>query len=888
MKTFLKIAVITFVFLFGVNLYAEIEEPVSVSVDGVEMADGEIIVCFYDNCTDERIVEILGEVGINYMKRKVRGNSLYLLPIPSGEDIKDIKKIAAQLASYDEVKYAEPNYSYTTNAVPNDTYYADSNMYGFPLTDAPDAWDTITDASGVVVAVMDTGVDYNHPDLSANIWSNTGEIAGDSTDNDGNGYIDDVRGWNFLQNNNAPLDADSGSHGTFCSGVIGAVGNNAKGITGVCWSVKIMPLKVATRRGEAYTFAVVEAIYYAVAKGAKLINFSYGGTTYSDTMYNGILYGLNNGVLFTIAAGNDTFNLDVTPVYPACYNLDNIISVGAIDSNDTLADFSNYSTTLVDLTAPGCDVMSTVRGLGALDGDDPNIYDVKDGTSFSGPFVAGACALVWAREPSLNYLGVKKKILNGADTVENLVGYISGGRRLNINNALFASSSDTPGEPSNPSDGVSHSTKVESMNGVQIIAERAMYWDTGDLHWGAGHANTGVTAPAQTWYLAEGCTDNDFEEWILIQNPSAETAAVLLTLMFEDGNTVAREYTVDGNTRYTVPVDSIADNTRVSAKVESTNGVEVIVERAMYKRSGGIDRCVGHCASGVTSTSDVWYVAEGSTIGSFDEYILIQNPSGHDIICEVTFMRSNGRPSVVKNYDVKHTSRYTIPVNIEFSGESVSAKVRSLDGTGIIVERAMYWDSASSGGSSVIEWAEGHSSCGVTSDAITWYLAEGSTSGFEEYVLVMNPNSTGAQIKLTVMRENSLPNIEVYSTVAAMARETYFMNDVVPDESISVRVESLNGVGIISERSMYWNSGEMVWKGGHNSAGVNSPASTWYFAEGCTLGTFSEWILIQNPNSSAAEVQITFMREDGVNIVKHISVPARSRETVEVNAVSGL
>jgi subtilisin family serine protease len=208
--------------------------------------------------------------------------------------------------------------------------------------DAPEAWDITTGDGDIVVAVIDSGIDLNHPDLSANIWTNPGEIPGNGIDDDGNGYIDDVHGWDFSSNDNNPSDdiGVCGGHGTHTSGTIGAVGDNGIGVTGINWDVKIMPLKTAKQILIFFCGLedadIIKAIEYAAMNGARVSNNSYGGGFYNQAVFNTIRASKH---LFVAAAGNESNNNDVNPSYPASYDLDNIISVAATDHNDSLLPF---------------------------------------------------------------------------------------------------------------------------------------------------------------------------------------------------------------------------------------------------------------------------------------------------------------------------------------------------------------------------------------------------------------------------------------------------------------------------------------------------------------------------------------------------------------------
>ncbi|HOJ97203.1 MAG TPA: S8 family serine peptidase [Methanospirillum sp.] len=296
-------------------------------------------------------------------------------------------------------------------------------FYGKPGADikAPLAWGATTGSSSVVIALIDTGVDYTHPDLSSNIWQNPGEYL-NGADDDGNGYIDDIRGWNFVSKNNDPMD-DNG-HGTHCAGTMAAVGNNGIGVTGVTWNAKIMPLKFLDSKGSGYTSDAISAILYARQKGVPIISCSFSGPGESQALKEAID---SSSALFICAAGNAGANSDITPQYPAGYPSSQIISVAASTYQDTLASFSNYGVSSVDIAAPGVSIYSTTKSGG---------YSYLNGTSMAVPYVTGTAALLKARNPSISTAQMKSKILGSCDVLASLSGKVATGGRLNAAKAL--------------------------------------------------------------------------------------------------------------------------------------------------------------------------------------------------------------------------------------------------------------------------------------------------------------------------------------------------------------------------------------------------------------------------------------------------------------------
>ena len=344
-----------------------------------------------------------------------------------------------------DVEYAEPNYYRRASVIPDDTNF--NRLWGLHNTgqsvngtidadiDAPEAWDITTGNSDIVIAVVDTGVDYSHPDLSHNMWSNTGEIPDNGIDDDGNGYVDDVRGWNFFGDDKDPMDIHG--HGTHVTGIAAAKGNNATGITGVCWTAEIMLLRFLDENGIGTVADEISAIDYAIGNGAHIINASFGSDTYSQSEYNAISRANSEGILFVAAAGNDSLNNDTSPFYPASYNLPNIIAVAATDQDDNLTWFSDYGPTTVDVGAPGVNIYSTSPDTG---------YGYMHGTSVATPHVAGLAALIWGYNSSLTHMEIKDIILNGVDIKPALNGKTFTGGRINALNAFADSRPQGPNE----------------------------------------------------------------------------------------------------------------------------------------------------------------------------------------------------------------------------------------------------------------------------------------------------------------------------------------------------------------------------------------------------------------------------------------------------------
>ncbi len=335
----------------------------------------------------------------------------------------------ARLRGNPHVEYAEPNYLVQALLAPNDPRYPE--LYGLNNTgqtggtpgadiDAERAWNVSTGSPSVLVAVIDTGIDYNHPDLAANIWTNPGEIPGNGIDDDGNGFIDDVHGWDFVNNDNDPFD-DNG-HGTHCAGTIGAVGDNGIGVAGVNWDVSLMAIKFLSAGGSGSTAGAVASIDYGTMMGVDIMSNSWGGGGFSQTLLDAITNAAAGDIVFVAAAGNSNSNNDVSPHYPSNYNVPNVIAVAATDHNDGKASFSSFGATTVDLGAPGVNILSTLPG---------NSYGLLSGTSMATPHVAGAAALLRAIAPNVSAVDVRQLLMGFADPVPSMAGITVSGGRLN-------------------------------------------------------------------------------------------------------------------------------------------------------------------------------------------------------------------------------------------------------------------------------------------------------------------------------------------------------------------------------------------------------------------------------------------------------------------------
>ena len=288
--------------------------------------------------------------------------------------------------------------------------------------DAPAAWNALTNCAKV--AVLDTGIQLNHPDLKQNLWTNSKETE-NGLDDDGNGYVDDVQGVDIVTGRGSGNDENG--HGTHVAGIIGARGNNDRGISGLCWKVKIVNVRILDAEGRGYVAQQVAGIEYALRAGAKVINCSFGGPDSSDVMRDAIAEARKQGALIVAAAGNDGVDTDTTPFYPAAYPDSHVLSVAATDERDKLASFSNYGAKTVDLAAPGDAIGSTY-----LKSD----YLYLSGTSMAAPYVAAAAAMLHEYKSSWDTGDISSRLRQKGDELSSLRGKTAFGERLNVNRAL--------------------------------------------------------------------------------------------------------------------------------------------------------------------------------------------------------------------------------------------------------------------------------------------------------------------------------------------------------------------------------------------------------------------------------------------------------------------
>jgi subtilisin family serine protease len=360
-------------------------------------------------------------------------------------DNADAGTVAAQYGAMPEVEYAEPNYDIELDEVdnplvpilPHDPQFNDQwalansgqrgGKQGADIS-ATLAWAKTTGSEDVVVAVLDSGVDYTHEDLAGNMWVRPSEM--DPYHDEELGTVDDLNGYNAIDGNSDPMDENG--HGTHCAGIIGAEGENDLGIAGVNWKVQIMPLKFMNAGGFGTTKDAIEAINYVIERkkagvNVRIISASWGSTQKSRALEDVIRKAYENDILFVAAAGNASTNNDRSPHYPSSYDVPNVISVAALDRHDQLASFSNYGAKSVAIAAPGKEILSTWLG---------NQYEEKSGTSMATPVISGVAALILAEHPRMSIDDLRKRLMDSTDPIVALKGKTVSGGRINAQKAL--------------------------------------------------------------------------------------------------------------------------------------------------------------------------------------------------------------------------------------------------------------------------------------------------------------------------------------------------------------------------------------------------------------------------------------------------------------------
>jgi subtilisin family serine protease len=616
---------------------------------GEEFVPGELIVQFKENITEAERGAVRETYGTSVSRRY---DTLRVERLSTPLNANPIA-LARAFTAHPEVEAAQPNFIRRQTSVgsPNDPYFIGGQLWGLPKISAPLAWSSFgTGSTDVVVADIDTGVNYNHPDLAANMWRNPGEIAGNGVDDDSNGYVDDVYGIDPANNDSNPLDIDG--HGTHTSGTIGAVSDNGVGVAAVAPRVKILACRFIGASGTGSDADAIECFNYVVALKQRGVNVrvtsnSWGGLRdqfFPQALKNAIDAAGAAGIVNVFAAGNDGVNIDSTPFDPASFTSSSIVSVAASDSADAKASFSNYGAVSVDLAAPGVDILSTYK----------SGYAYASGTSMATPHVAGAAAMLLAYRPALTVGEVKNALLNSADLLGSWTGLVATGGRLNLFQTLQIASGG--GGPVNVAAAASGATATASSSyGSGYLPGGANNGDRSGINWGTGGGWNDATANVHPDWLEIDFSGNKTISEIdvfTVQDAYSAPSTPTQTMTFTQYG--VRDFDLQywtGAAWQPIPNGAVTNNNLVwrqfSFAAITTSRIRVVVTGALgsYSRiteveAWGTDAALGNAPPTVTLTGP----ANGATFTAPASITLAASASDADgTVNSVTFYANGSR-----------------------------------------------------------------------------------------------------------------------------------------------------------------------------------------------------------------------------------------------------
>ena len=381
---------------------------------------GRYLIRFREGVRPEVSVRLLADHGLQF-RREISDIGVVVAEPLDPVEFKRSGLPALRTSS--DVLYIEQNQEYRAIAVPNDPLYSEQSQ--MKRMNVESAWGRSTGSADVVVAISDTGIDGVHEDLAGQLWVNPGEIPDNGIDDDSNGYVDDIQGWDFVGKDNLP--ADENRHGTHVAGIVAAGSDNGIGVAGVSWRTRLMAVRFLDENGSGTTEGGIDTLVYAAKNGAQIINASWGGGGKSDALSDAIDFAWNRGAILVAAAGNDSSNSDSTAHYPSAYPNPGVVSVASSSADGVLSSFSNFGRISVDVVAPGSSVLSTLPG---------DAYGRLSGTSMAAPMVSGVAALMLGYAPALSALDLRNALFNAAILRSTYEGKISTSGDMDASRAL--------------------------------------------------------------------------------------------------------------------------------------------------------------------------------------------------------------------------------------------------------------------------------------------------------------------------------------------------------------------------------------------------------------------------------------------------------------------
>ncbi len=765
----------------------------------------ELIVKTRDGVSPAKL-EALTRSGAITVKSKSSDSRYKLLRVESPSQLAVLKE---ELESDERVIYVEPNHTARALFNPNDTYYRRGWQWNFAQVNASKAWDTSMKAGrGTIVAILDTGLAYEN----YGIYHQIPDFASTNF----------VPGYDFV-NSDSHANDDNG-HGSHVGGVVAQSTNNGYGTAGLAFNAKLMPVKVLDEFGIGNAFDIAQGIRWAADNGAEVINLSLATSGRSQTVEDAVNYARKRkNVTIVAASGNNGVD---RLSYPAGYA--SVISVGATTKKKVLADYSQYGKGL-DIVAPGGDSQAGILQESiVMDPVDPTRHGFywMWGTSVAAPHVSAAAAML-----------ISKGVTGPSDI-------------------------------------------------LQVLTQTAQ--DLGPTGYDNkyGHGLLDVLAALRyrpistTWYFAQGRTANKFNTRILILNPSGKYAKIRATFSKPNGLTVVKRYNIRGHRRLSIHINSITPlrSTSVSTKIESINGVGVVAERSTKFAYHG--KAGAHSTIGAPSVSRSWHFAYGNAKSNFETIFFVYNPSGRTATFRAVFTGKNGS-RVTRLYSVGASSRKRIAAkNIKaLRGREFSTKIESLNGIGLVAERATYFKFKGREG--------GHSTIGATSPSKRWLFAAGATEGgLSTQIFIHNPEGGKTSVRAEFFTGNGRKTTRRFTI--GNRRQLSIMVDglkgLKDSKDLSIKLQTSRAV--VAERVAYFRDARA--NGGYAGIGAKKASANWYIAGGQTGGRDDLWIYILNPGSKLAKVTAQFMKPNGTVVTRKFLVPGQSRKNVSVGAIKGL